>query len=145
MEHKHDKDDGCNCEGCDGNCGCNGRYGYGYHGAMTALRVIFGVIVFVAAIILIVRAAYVIFGVAAGTTPALSLLWVFLGFVALAIFASIVGALLRWPWHGRHGQWDKWDMGGERATRILRRRYARGEITEVQFRRMTKTLNETRK
>lgn len=134
MEHKHD--DECNCKQCSGHCMC-GCYGFG-----TILRVIFGIIIFVAAIALVARAAFVVYGVAAGTLPAVSILWVFLGFVALGVFAWIVSWFLHWPWHGHY---QHWDMGGERATRILRRRYARGEISEAQFKRMMKTLDDSRK
>jgi len=35
-----------------------------------------------------------------------------------------------------------WHEGYRREERILRRRYARGEITEAQFKRMMKTLQK---
>jgi hypothetical protein len=58
-------------------------------------------------------------------------LWSLFG---LFIFIWIISWLFR-PWH--YGYW-----GHEHEMRILRRRYARGEITEAQFKKMMKVLRE---
>jgi uncharacterized membrane protein len=59
-------------------------------------------------------------------------IWRVIGIVLLLWFVSWIFV---WPW--RHRYW-----GEEREIRILRRRYARGEITRAQFKRMMKDLRE---
>lgn len=59
--------------------------------------------------------------------------WVW-NLVGLLAFVWFLSWILR-PWHFRY-----WEHGHE--MRILRRRYARGEISEAQFKRMMKVLRE---
>jgi hypothetical protein len=57
-------------------------------------------------------------------------IWDLIGLLLLIWFLSWI---FRWPWHHyRHEE------------RILRRRYARGEINRTQFKRMMKDLKESR-
>ncbi len=55
--------------------------------------------------------------------------------VALLFLLWFLSWIFRWPWH--HGHWD-----GEREIRILRRRYARGEISREEFLEMKKDLEQ---
>jgi len=52
--------------------------------------------------------------------------------VGLFFFIWFLSWIFRMPWHD----------GYRHEERILRRRYARGEITEAQFKRMMKTLQK---
>lgn len=54
------------------------------------------------------------------------------GFVGLFFFIWFLSWIFRISWYG----------GYRHEERILRRRYARGEITEAQFKRMMKTLQK---
>lgn len=55
--------------------------------------------------------------------------------LAVLFFIWLISWIFRWPLHyGRFGY--------EHEKRILRRRYARGEITEAQFKKMMKVLKE---
>ncbi|MGI0100576.1 MAG: SHOCT domain-containing protein [Candidatus Micrarchaeaceae archaeon] len=59
--------------------------------------------------------------------------------IELLFVIWIILLVLRWsffPWHMHRGMRDG------NATRILRRRYAKGEISETQYRKMMKTLSE---
>jgi uncharacterized membrane protein len=58
--------------------------------------------------------------------------WDIIGIFFLLWFISWIAT---WPWHNKY--WHE-----EREIRILRRRYARGEISEAQFKRMMKNLSE---
>lgn len=58
--------------------------------------------------------------------------WNIIGIFFLIWFISWI---FNWPWRNKY-----WHEGYE--TRILRRRYARGEISEAQFKRMMKILKE---
>jgi putative membrane protein len=65
----------------------------------------------------------------------------FLFFVLIAFF--VVRSLFwgwGWGWRGRGGYRGGWGYGGD-AKEILRRRYARGEITKEQFDQMKKDLD----
>jgi uncharacterized membrane protein len=57
----------------------------------------------------------------------------FWNIIGVLILIWIISWFFRWPWY--HGHWDH-----AHALRILRRRYAMGEISESQFKRMMKTL-----
>lgn len=62
----------------------------------------------------------------------------------LLAFAAIFAVLFLfrvWFWRSRRRYWrQRWD--GNEATRILRQRYARGEITQAQFRQMLRDLRQ---
>jgi uncharacterized membrane protein len=55
--------------------------------------------------------------------------------VGLLFLVWLLSWMFRWPWHHRH-----WDEGHE--IRILRRRYARGEISREEFLRMKEDLEQ---
>jgi len=57
----------------------------------------------------------------------------FWNLIGILIFVWFISWILRCPF--RHGDW-------EHGIRILRRRYARGEITGAQFKKMMKVLKE---
>jgi uncharacterized membrane protein len=59
----------------------------------------------------------------------------FWNLIGILIFVWFISWILRWPLRHRC-----WEHGHE--IRILRRRYARGEITEAQFKKMMKVLKE---
>jgi uncharacterized membrane protein len=59
----------------------------------------------------------------------------FWNLIGILIFVWFISWILRWPFRHRC-----WEHGHE--IRILRRRYARGEITEAQFKKMMKVLKE---
>lgn len=61
--------------------------------------------------------------------------WEIVGFVFLLWLVSWVFV---WPW--RHRYWEE-----RHEMRILRRRYARGEISRAQFKRMMKDLQHEEK
>jgi uncharacterized membrane protein len=95
--------------------------------------VVFRVIV---AIIFAIVVFGVVFGLAFGRLMMFYSGWVWdlLGILLIVWFISWI---FRWPWH--KGYWR------EHENRILRRRYMRGEITEAQFKRMTKVLEKEQK
>lgn len=53
--------------------------------------------------------------------------------VWLIFLIWLLSWIFRWPWHMGY-------LSERHEMRILRRRYAKGEITEAEFKRMTKTL-----
>lgn len=55
--------------------------------------------------------------------------------VAVLFLLWFLSWMFRWLWHHRH--WDE-----EREIRILRRRYARGEISREEFLEMKKDLEQ---
>lgn len=61
------------------------------------------------------------------------------GFIFFFIFIFFIGRLLFWPWGWRRGYY--WNYGGD-AKEILRRRYARGELSKDQFDQMMRDLDQ---
>jgi len=59
------------------------------------------------------------------------LVFVFLVFLAMRLALG--------PWRGYHRRWREWGDANE----ILRRRYARGEITKEQFEQMRRDLEQS--
>ncbi len=66
--------------------------------------------------------------------PAIYFPGVFWNIIGILILIWIISWLFRWPWY--HGRWEH-----AQELRILRRRYARGQITQAQYKKMMKTLN----
>jgi uncharacterized membrane protein len=65
-------------------------------------------------------------------------LWLFLGF--FLVFGLV--RLLLWPWRwGGYGRGYRRRYGYDDSYRILRERYARGEITKEQLDQMTRDLD----
>jgi uncharacterized membrane protein len=87
------------------------------------------------AMVLAVLIFSLIFGSFGIMTSGTGWAWRLIGIVLLLWFVSWIFV---WPW--RHNY-----FGGERAMRILRRRYARGEISRAQFKRMMKDLQGSRR
>ena len=121
MEHDED----CNCRRC-------------HH---PVLRIIAAIVIFVIVIAIVSKIAGSIIVGNLGTMMAGSgwnLLWDIIGLLFLIWLISWVVSL---PWH--HYDHEHWGtMGGDRAVRILRRRYAKGEINESEFKKMIKNLKE---
>ena len=68
-------------------------------------------------------------------------LWIFFGF--FLIFGLI--RFLFWPWRwGGYGRRHRYGYGYDEPYRILRERYAKGEITKEQFDQMTRDLDQHR-
>lgn len=107
----------------------HGELGYGIFWAWIVLRILIGLVVAV----LVAGFLYsMLFGGYRPMMFGMGWAWGLLGLFFVLLFLSWV---FRWPlMHGR------WHMHGRRAEEILRRRYARGEITQAQFRRMMKEL-----
>jgi uncharacterized membrane protein len=70
-------------------------------------------------------------------------LWLFFGF--FLIFGLIRALLWPWRWGGhRRRYWYGYGYGNDDAYRILRERYARGEIAKDQLDQMTRDLDQHR-
>jgi len=113
----------------------NDDYDYrdGAYGLWFVFRIIFAIIVFsiVFGIVFGLVASFINGGVfSVFAFP--SWIWNLIG---LLFFLWLLSWIFRWPWRHRY-------FGEEHAIRILRRRYARGEISEAQYKRMMKTLRE---
>ena len=123
MEKNHECACGCGCE-----CKCGGGF---------CLCRLFRIILSIAALLIVLAIVswgirYFFFGTSMPMYFSMGWVWDLIG---LLVLLMIIRGILGWPW--RHGLWSE-----ERESRILRRRYARGEITEAQFKRMMKTLRE---
>lgn len=99
---------------------------------------IVGVIFFIIALALIlwlVRLAVIVaFGFASPVFPVASIV---VETIVFLIVLCVVVCLLRMPFRMMHGS-------GRRDLRIIRRRYAMGEINEAQFKRMMKNLKDSK-
>ena len=63
------------------------------------------------------------------------------GLIAFFFLVFVVFRLAFWPGRrGYHGRWGSWNDADE----ILRRRYARGEITKEQFEQMRRDLDQSK-
>lgn len=102
---------------------CDGRFGI-----WIVLRVIFAIVV---AIVVL----GIIFNILFGRLIIFYTGWIW-NLLGILIFIWFISWIFRWPW--RHEYWN------EREMWILRRRYAKGNITEAQFKRMMKVLKEER-
>ena len=67
--------------------------------------------------------------------------WWFVFFPLVWIFAILLFSRLFWRgrWHHHHG----WHGGGASAEQVLGERYARGEITEEEYRQRRTVLRES--
>ena len=110
----------------------------GGHWLRIAFRIIFGLLIFTI-VISVIFGAFYYYPMNGMMFPA-HWFWSLIGLFVLIWFVSWI---FRGSWHRHgHGYWsDHWHDAG-REIRILRRRYARGEITEAEFRRMMKVLKE---
>jgi uncharacterized membrane protein len=109
----------------------------GGHGLRIVFGIIFGLLIFTIVISAVFGAFYYPMN---GMMFPSHWLWTLIGLFFLIWFVSWI---FRWPWHyRRHGYWRGHEHDAGREIRILRRRYARGEITEAEFKRMMKVLKE---
>lgn len=113
-------------------------YDRGYH--YPIFRMIFGIIIFLIVVSIVVS---IVGGVFFGSSVMMMgtgwhFLWAVVGLLFLIWLLSWIFGF-PWRYRYRHQYW----MGGEdHAVRILRRRYARGEISESEFRKRMKNLKE---
>ncbi len=114
------------CEGCDHGSFCFCNVG----------KVLAGILVFIVVLALVfwlVRTAMgVAFGLAAWTYSPLG---VIVGVITFLVVFWLILWIVRIPFR-------MFGHGGRKDLRIIRRRYARGEINEAQFKRMMKNLKE---
>jgi putative membrane protein len=117
---KHE--DECDCRGC-------------HH---PILKIIAGIVIFILVIAVVARVVGFVF---MGSMGMMGSSWGLLSSVIVILFLIW---LISWVFGlasgHRHRHWD-WDYS-DRAIRILKRRYARGEISESEFKRMKRNLEE---
>jgi|GEM_PF-2528453 uncharacterized membrane protein len=122
MAHGDKHDDECSC------CYC--------HGAKAVVGIVIGVIAFILVLAVVLWLIRLVFGIALGVaTLSIFAPHFILGAIFFIIILCIIFWLIRLPFRIIRG-------GSRRDIRILRRRYASGEISEAQFKRMMKNLRE---
>ena len=115
--------DGCGKCDHDGFCYCH------------AGKVIVGVIIGIIALLIVLWLVRAALGIVLGVVPSTFWVHLILGIIVLIFILWLIAWAIGLPFRLMHGH-------GRRDIRILRRRYARGEISEAQFRRMMKNLKE---
>ena len=117
----------------DDDCSCWGSL------PRLVLRMVISVVVLVVVLSIVFSVLSGVFGIASGVTLIPEWAWAIIGLiVALWVLGWLFRLAFR-PW-GAHG--EHWMRSGRRETGILRRRYARGEITRSQFKTMMKDLKD---
>jgi uncharacterized membrane protein len=123
-------EDECDCGRHVGFCACH------------PFRIIVGIIIFVivlSVIFSVVRSVLV--GAVGMMSYSYPVLHLFFGILVFIFVVWLIVWIVRWPLHRMHAHMHE-HVHGDRAPRILRRRYAKGEISETQFKRMMKNLKE---
>lgn len=103
------------------------------------VRIVFSVIILVIVLSIVIAVLRGVFGLATGGELMPGWAWTIIGIIVALWLLSWLFRMAFRPWAGRNRDWI-WD--DRREIRILRRRYARGEISEVQFKKMMKNLKE---
>jgi uncharacterized membrane protein len=114
------------CGKCDGDgfCFCH------------AGKILVGIIIFIVALTLVFWLIKAVLGVAFGIALSMfSVSHLILGIIAFVFIVWLIVWIIRLPFHYMHRR-DRRDI------RILRRRYAKGDINEAQFKKMMKNLKE---
>jgi len=117
----------------------------GRHVARTAFGIVFGIIGVVIALLVIGFILTAVFKVIPSLQGMSSISWIWDVIALLAviwIFAWMMRMIFGDHRH-RHRHWDEWgywDQGSE--YRILRRRYARGEISKKEYEQIKRDLKE---
>lgn len=108
-----------------------------WHAGRAIVGILVGIIAFIIVLALVFWLVRLFFGIAFGiATWSLFTPSFVVGVIIFIIVLCIIFWLIRLPFRIIYG-------GGSRsAIRILRRRYARGEINEAQFKRMMRNLKE---
>lgn len=115
-------------DGC-GNCD-HGGFCYCHAGKM-----IVGVVVAIILLLLVFWLVRIVLSAVFGLLPSSLASHIVLGIIAVAFILWLIAWIIGMPFRLMHGH-------GRRDIRILRRRYAKGEIGEAEFKRMMKNLKE---
>ena len=115
---------------CD-NCNCD-------HHMYRPIKVVFGIIIALIVLAFVFWAVRAVLGLAFGIGVGSPTWHLIIGVIAVFFVIWLVCWIIRWPLRFMHGGFSN------REFRILRRRYAKGEISESQFKRMMKNLKEQR-
>lgn len=107
--------------------------------AHSLVRIIVGIIIFVAVLSIIFWIARFALN-EIGIAPYSGVLHLIFGVVGFILLIWLIIWLIHFLSHGHHHHMHDNHMHGDRAERILRRRYAKGEISEAQYKKMLKNL-----
>lgn len=105
------------------------------NGGACLCKMIGGIIIAIVVLSIVFSVAKSVLGMAFGTATWPTIPQLVMGLIVLIVVIWVITWAVRLPFRAMHGF-------GRRDIRILRKRYARGEITEAQFKKMMKNLKE---